>query len=107
MRPAASLLAPALLLLTTASFAQEAPGTRPALAGLGAARGEAEALAKLGPPDRVELATAGGLALTWEEFSWIRVQFRANKVRRVEGHFSPHVKADQVTLEQFRKLLAK
>jgi hypothetical protein len=95
------------------------PGTRPALASVrawlqsGAGKlGEQDLLSRLGPADRIEsplppdatARTPGDFTLVWEETSWIGIVYRAARVRRLEGHFSPHVAAQPITLDSLRRL---
>jgi hypothetical protein len=94
---------------------QGIPGVRPALASVrpwieagDGTRSEAEVLARLGPPDRVERLPdrdgPGAVAMTWDESAWIRIVFRGGKARRLDGHFPPHAAETPLTLTTFRKL---
>jgi hypothetical protein len=73
---------------------------------------EADVIAKLGDPDFVEnpidpdssVNPVADIAMVWQDISRIEVVFKDGKAKHITGRFSPHIKSENITLANFRKL---
>ena len=69
-------------------------------------------IAKLGLPDFVEnpidpdskFNPVADITMVWQDVSLIEVVFKDGKAKQISARFSPHLKPENVTLANFRKL---